>query len=239
MISELDFARKHSSFWKKSFPFISRVVRKLNLQKERYCEHIVSKVDSGRRALVNETGFRLYEYQINNNLFDLVEISNDDLEKIKSRCLEYIARLQGKVRYATLGEFTKEELKEAYQIAYSIYAYFEDYEDRDSLIVSPSFQGCGLLNSCYGDVYCNSTIYEIKAGERDFKGDDVKQLLIYCTLANLQKLHHIKNIGLLNPRSGEYTWVAVSEAIGIASGMELQEAYSEIANYLDSPEDFR
>ena len=48
------------------------------------------------------------------------------------------------------------------------------------------FHGCGFINQCYGDILIKnneeSTIVEVKAGERNFTISDLRQILIYAGL---------------------------------------------------------
>lgn len=239
MISELIFSRGHHSFWHKSFPFISRVVRKINLEKNHFESHFSSIIEPGRRALVNEIGFRLFEYLKTNMILDIKDIQANEIEKIKARALHYISGLQKSVLFAETGEVRHEEMEEASQICIRLSNFFLYNEPQKKLFTSPYFKGCGILNSCHGDVFCGDTLYEVKAGDREFRGDDVKQLLIYCSLANLQKHFNIDKVGLINPRNGYYSIISVNDAVEISTGNSVQDAFTEITNYLDSPDDFR
>ena len=237
MISELNLSRSYTSFWNKTFPFLSRVVRKLNLEKTHYEDYFNTDSEPKRRALVNETGFRLFENMVANRLRRSNDIPIDQKSLVLEKALTYVMRLE-KVDPHDFKNHSDNEVSEACTISDRLYDYFRSNEPGKELILSPMFKGCGILDSCYGDVLCGDTLYEIKSGERDFRSTDIKQLFVYCALGFLSKNYEIRNIGLINPRNGIYAIVPLKDAIDIASGRSITETFGDLIDFIDSPQDF-
>jgi hypothetical protein len=57
MISEKRLSSSFTSFWQELLPSGEAVLRKINLERKRYCPPLDSKVDASRRDLVSEIGF--------------------------------------------------------------------------------------------------------------------------------------------------------------------------------------
>lgn len=219
--------------WKRSFPFINRLVRKVNLQIQTFEEVIESKTDSSRRALINELGFRIFEAGYN---LGQTELDNYYLDNLSKEVCKYIARLE---RVQEIEQPSSNEQKESLLIAQRTKDYFKYYEPNQKLILSPAFSGCGAISSCFGDVLTNDSLYEIKSGEREFRSSDIKQLLVYTTLNFSKHNNSIKNIALLNPRLGKAVSLDLKDSIEIASGKCATDAFYELINFFDNPEDFR
>ncbi|MBV6824500.1 hypothetical protein [Pseudomonas sp. PD9R] len=79
------------------------------------------------------------------------------------------------------------------------------FPSNNDCVFRPKFSGCGLVSACEGDLIYKNCLYEIKAGDRGFRVSDVKQLLIYSSLAFSQGEMSFSKVGLFNPRSG-YHW---------------------------------
>ena len=236
MISVTELSKNYASVWKKTFPFISKLVRKCNLQKESFEEHLVSDIAPSRRALVNEIAFRLFEKAIDLNLKNVEDIESQVLEEVSEKTRKYIAGLE---KTQSLEVATKHEIAECFKIAKRTKQYFNDYDNTSKLVVSPFFSGCGIVSSCYGDVLSNDTLYEIKAGDRDFRVSDLKQLLVYSTLNFANHEENIKFIALVNPRLGIFVKLSIKESVELASGKSAADAFNELINFFDNPDDFR
>jgi hypothetical protein len=237
MMTATQLSRNYPSTWKKTFPFLNRLVRKCNLQKETFDDGIQSKSDPKRRALINETGFYLYKEMNEKRYSKLNKFTEDEIEVICNNALNYIRNLDfNPEELFPLGEF---ELNEAKEIASNLYHYFFYYEKGKEVHLSPKFNGCGFVSDCYGDVLAGDTLYEIKSGERDFRISDLKQVLVYLTLNYSLHERSISYLGLINPRLGNYVVVSVHDAIELASGQSTADCFNELINFFDSPDDFR
>ncbi|GHE21780.1 hypothetical protein GCM10017767_23010 [Halomonas urumqiensis] len=237
MISEIVFSRGYHSFWNKTFPFLPRVSRKLNLEKVYYEDYAVLDSSPDRRALLNEFAFRIFEACVRLGVSSPKGIPLELQVEIESKAVEYIKSLSG----GRLGssKITPCELDESFILCRRMFDFYNYNEPGCLPNISPFFMGCGVLNSCYGDVVCGKTLYEIKSGGREFRSIDVKQVLIYGALSNFDEAFDIDTFGFLNPRLGIFSSVSVRDVVEISSGLSVQDAFYEIVNFLDSPESFQ
>lgn len=233
LITVTELSRNYASVWNRTFPFISKLVRKANLQTKTFDEHILSKTDSSRRALVNEIGFRMFEKA---RELKIDELNDSLIEGLTVLACKYIAGLE---KVVSIAPPDGDEKKEAILIYLRTKKFFEEYEPHTDLIVSPMFTGCGVISPCFGDVLSSDTLYEIKAGEREFRVSDIKQLLVYSTLNFSQHKENIKYVALLNPRLGNFVKLSLKESVEIASGKAAADAFYELINFFDNPDDFR
>lgn len=70
------------------------------------------------------------------------------------------------------------------------------------MTLRPRFRGCGKIYDCEGDLIRGKCLYEIKAGERNFRSIDIKQALVYCALNKSSRQFDIDQICIFNPRMG-------------------------------------
>jgi len=104
------------------------------------------------------------------------------------------------------------------------------------LIMEPAFPGCGILDSCTGDVISGATLYEIKAGERYFRSVDVRQVITYAALNYSAQKHSIRRVGLINPRMGVGFEMDIEGICQEAAGKSANALLSEIVHHLSSGE---
>jgi hypothetical protein len=210
----------------------ANLVRRINLGTERWCPELVSRVDSNRRGVVNEIGFRLFRARVRNEGREIVaELSEKDVAVAVEKARLFVERLPRRSREPVTVP-TKMEVAEGAVIAERIVEYTKSVGVGQSILVSPVLPGCGILQACSADLLVGKTLYEIKAGDRDFRLVDVRQLLVYCALNQQSKKYEVEDIGLLNPRVG-VSFVLGSEALAQeASGRSMVELSSEIINFL-------
>lgn len=237
MITVTQLSRNYPSTWKKTFPFLNRLVRRCNLQKETFDDGIFSKSEPARRALINETGFYLYKKMVETQIDKVSNLTQEDVSKVANFSFSYIKNLDFNPDQLTPLE--EDEIKESKFIAENLFNYFFCYEKGELITISPHFSGCGFVSDCFGDVLAGTTLYEVKSGERDFRISDLKQILIYLTLNYSLHLNTISQIGLVNPRLGNYIVLSVKDAIELASGQSTVDCFNELINFFDSPDDFR
>jgi hypothetical protein len=123
------------------------------------------------------------------------------------------------------------EWREAEKLRSRLHRFFEEAGD---MIVGPFFRGCGILNSCQGDVLSEETLFEVKAGDRPFRITDIRQLLIYAALNFESREHQINRLGLFNPRLGTYVTGDVEQFSLQLCGMSSSELFGIIVAFLSS-----
>ena len=93
MITVSQLSRNYPSTWKKTFPFLNRLVRKCNLQKETFDDAIISESEPTRRALINETGFFLFREMVENKINKVNELKDECILKVAKSAFDYIRDL--------------------------------------------------------------------------------------------------------------------------------------------------
>lgn len=131
-------------------------------------------------------------------------------------------------------QITVEGKKEALLLAGRLTSYFSA-KPWQTLNPKPFFPGCGWIDDAEGDVLGNHTLFEIKAGERQFRSADIRQLLCYCALGFSAKLYDIDSVCLLNPRSGTFFQDDLETLCQRIAGMSAADVLGEIVNYVSEP----
>lgn len=234
MITELAFIRSYNTFWRSLFPGAENYIRLINSSIElRFASHLGISDIAKRRALINGIGFSLFEMKINKSItFKTIENF-----KIADKLLEKISLNEKKTLSDIMTEdvladnINNEELEIIKSIAKRL--IFE-YSAKEALKIRPKLKGCGILFETNGDIIYDETLTEIKAGDRNFSVQDIRQLYVYLALNYESKEFDLQQIELCNPRTG-MLWreniEIVSENIG---GCCSTEIYNEIINFLSN-----
>jgi hypothetical protein len=161
------------------------------------------------------------------------ELSDEVIARCSADALSSVARMRRAFRFPPT-QINKMEMREARTLAGRLAGYFTLAAQR-VLRARPFFPGCGWVDDAEGDVLGDRTLFEIKAGERLFRGTDVRQLLCYCALNFSAKLYDIEAICLINPRSGTYFQDEVETLCQKTAGLSAPAVLAEIVNYMSEP----
>jgi hypothetical protein len=230
LISEIEFTRDHTSFWRTISPLSEDFVRQINITVlDRYQTPLSESDFSARRALINEVGFEIFARARTNNRDPDVIISNE-LDEIMLQTSDYISRLRAAAPYFEQ-KMSFDEIEETKTIARRLLQFFQDFKD---VIIRPVFTGCGRLDKCYGDVLADNILYEVKAGIRPFRSIDLRQLVLYLTLNFVSKQYKIENLALYNPRQGLYFSASINDFSVHFSGLSTEELCHKVSYELTS-----
>jgi hypothetical protein len=75
----------------------------------------------------------------------------------------------------------------------------------------------------------------VKAGERGFRGSDIRQMLCYCALNFASKKYEIEDLCLVNPRSGRYITATVEYLCMRVASRSAAEVLADIVEYVSEP----
>lgn len=204
MISELTFARKFTSFWNQTLPNANNFIRIINgsLIKNTH-PPLNESPKKENNVFVNECAFNLFaEIKKGSIKNDFLQSEDFFISPEFHRVFEHTKEYLKKFSYGSNFQLplTLEEYLTIKEISQSLHFRFRSME---SLEVSPLFDGCGVINNSYGDLYYPFTLVEVKSGDRKFSTYDLRQTLIYLTLNFYSKNRRdIKWIELFNPRMG-------------------------------------
>lgn len=206
------------------------LVRRMNLDTERFSSELEDIADPQLRGTVNEFGFELARAAHEKNIIESGNLPADT----QQRCLEIaFARIAHYERLApqSLPPLLAKEQEEAHRISESTLAFLSYLLPSGPIIFSPSFKGCGFVDSCHGDLIDGTTLCEVKAGSRNFRLADLRQLLTYATLNKLSPVTEITHLALVNPRRGVFyrdTFDAIAWAASGRSASDLASSITDV-----------
>ena len=229
MISETEFAQRYTSLWHQVLPMADSIVRRINVSYEQFAPTLTSKANPRRRAYVNELAFRIFAHSSRDGILRQPKPDVDALAELEQSTAFFISRLR------SADEISQPDLaerEEALLISRRLFTYFAMHEATNPLSFAPKFAGCGILNTCVGDIVAEPTLYEVKAGARDFRLIDVRQVVTYCALNFASRRYLINRVVLLNPRRGISAMLDIHEDLSRASGSSASEVYADLLDFL-------
>lgn len=216
-------------------PMGDAFVRTLNRNLPRFAEEKRPGLGSRRNSLVSEYAFRLYgEYVRGISAASLGFGSwpaDAERRELAEEVRQYISSLE---RNPDIPDMDSAELAEAQEWASRLAVFAFKKHPRESVIVSPLFCGCGVVDDCFGDLLVGRTLYELKNVERDFRLTDVRQVLCYAALNSVSHQYQIDSVGLINARAGVYYRTDVTAIALAVSGVSAAALFSEITNYISA-----
>ncbi len=229
MISEKYFVKNYSAYWKELFPLSNIFIRKVSFNIKKQITYFPINTTGRRFSFVSEIGFEIFHFAHTNK----AEISD----------LKYQDELFGSIQEKCILKFkcfvdddktliyplTEMEFKDAIIVAKNLLTQFDKFK---SVIIKPMFYGCGIMDSCYGDVLADDTLFEIKAVNRNFNIHDFKQLTTYCALNYSKNIYSIKNIALYNPKNNSEYIINTNEFARSIAGMQFQDLCWKIICFL-------
>jgi len=234
VISETRFAGSHSAFWQQLLPMTEEYVRALNKSVTQFADALPSDEPPSSRGVVNELGFRFFVAALQR----AVTVSALS-ESVRRSCIAESVGFVRSFRQADrmpVREPTQGQQREAQLIGDRLLQFFSRTPS-DLVLPEPRFAGCGWIDECYGDVLVGYTLVEVKAGDRLFRGVDLRQLLVYCALNFAAKTGDIATLCLVNPRLGILFQESIEKVCQETSGRSAAEVLGEIVEYISEPED--
>ncbi len=228
MISEKIFARNYTGFWNALFPLNKAFLKGVLLECSQSQKELKLQTTGRRVSFVSEVGYQLFAKSVGNgqnvasatyrsDLF--IDIENTCTQKFK------LFNDDDPTIYAPLSEA---EFDDVIAIALVLERQFTG----KNILVAPKFNGCSVIDTCYGDVLANDILYEIKSVNRNFNVLDFRQLITYCALNHVTKEFTINSIGLFNPKKGLHYTIPLGLFASAIAGAELNDLYWEIINFI-------
>lgn len=209
MISELRFVKSYNSLWRSLAPTMELFVRKANLRLyERNWAELPSVSAPGVRSLINQVAFR--------SLIGAVETHASYNARI--RYLEDIGNIATAEERLTNDRFLDvSNLEESAALARRMCAHLFRMR-QDHVRLNPRFEGCGIINACYGDAISETDqIIELKDGDRPFRAYEFRQVTVYGAL-------HLNSTGRLPP-----AFAVINSRRGVSVEMPIDLLAAEVA----------
>ena len=234
MISETEFAQSHAEFWHQLLPMAEGYVRARNRQLGRFTKPIKSSTPANVRGLVNEMGFRLFASSVATGVA-VLRLPEATVLRCVEEALVYVLGAQQRAEFPQF-DLTSREVMEAQTVGERLTLFFQK-ADQPIVETFPVFLGCGLVDECVGDVLAGDVLFEVKAGERNFRTIDVRQVLVYCALNFAAKSYSIERICLVNPRMGVYLEEPLDVLCSELAGRPTTEILADIVQFVSEPPD--
>lgn len=232
MITEKHFALSHAAFWHQLLPTAESYVRECNTEANRFREPLASSLPADQRGMINELAFRLFA-AASRSSGCAAQLSAAVREDCVREARDHILRMREGQR-APARAPGEADLLEALVLAARIEQFFKKAAP-GALVVFPAFRGCGWLDACQADVLADGVLFEVKAGERGFRSIDLRQVLCYCALDFAAKSYDIRDVCLVNPRSGRYVSETLERLCQRTAGRTAVEVLGDIVEYVSEP----
>lgn len=225
MISVSKFVQDYSSFWNSLFPMTEALVRTINLNYMRFAPEPKTGFNSDpqRRGLLNEVGYEL------SRLIWTGLSSYDDFTRSTAYLLaeSTLSEIDPRARVEQLSET---EWEEAVFLADRL-VLFSNRWPRDSVIFAPPIRGCGFVDGKAADLMVGTTVMEVKAGDRNFLSTDLRQVIVYAALLNLENPDRIAEVCVVNPRRGVFYAANCNDVCMAAGGIDASVAFAQIVAF--------
>lgn len=238
MISEKQFANEISGFWAETLPFLTpQVVAEMNLNRSTmgdgrkgWMKPLAKPGHNSNNDVVAETAFGLFAESLRTGT--PVTLLSQDSAILQRVEIDAMGRIGGLRREAGVqARRLSSNTNEAVILATRLETYFEDYPD-ESIVIQPRFKGCGILDSCYGDILARKSLCELKMVDRNLRSADIRQVLVYCALNYRSGQYSIDTVTILNPRRGLEFSFPVEELAERVSGQNASGLFHHITTFL-------
>jgi len=231
VISASTFCKVHSSFWKNVAPTTDIFVRRLNLgHYDREFPVMQSSAAPIRRGFINEVAFAAFCQAVSDGSGrPPSKLTPEELDRAVSYVLSLPIRREAQGEIASERVLAPEEVLDIDEQRRRLIWTFSFNKPAGSLLTEPIFPGCGMIDTCRGDLIASDALYEVKAGDRLFRSIDVRQLIVYGALNFIAKRFVIERLGLFNPRVGISATMSADDLCFEISGKQSSELFAEVA----------
>jgi hypothetical protein len=232
LIDASTFSTSYTAIWNEIAPTCELFVRQLNQRFLKRAFPPMPKTNTPNRTLIAEYGFSLFTERGNNWLKGVPRPLSEIQANAKAetnRRLKPLSAQGVELEY----NFDEAASFEVQEISDRLSKFFLG-DGASHLVLRPIFPGCGFIDASEGDVIHERTIFEVKTVDRFFRSNDVRQLVTYAALNSIAKKFDITDIGLMNPRNGQYCVCSMEEVAIEVAGLSKEELCSSIIHAISS-----
>lgn len=208
----------------------ARYVRIRNANPDRFALPMRS-TSSRARGIINEAAFRLFAKARSEGL-QVRELGGSPVSESVAAAAAFVHRFRAHDR-AEVPVPEGHELAEVEVLAKRLESFLAD---EPHVIVWPHFPGCGWLDAAEGDAMSREILYEVKAGDSGFKGQDIRQVLCYAALAKAGGLPVPQSACIVNPRRGVALSDTLDDLCMDVAGMPVGDMLDAIIAYISEPQ---
>jgi hypothetical protein len=210
-------------------------VIKANLMAERYVLPLESAIAKNRRSLVSETAYRSFLSLLDPCCLKKRKVTRAEETKILSEAFENASRFLN--RACTQEKLDSMERQETKTLCHRLLAFFLRFHEESPYVANPQFPGCGLVESCIGDMIVGKCLFEVKTTSDNFHAPDFRQVITYLALNSLSDSYDLETVSLVNPLRGVYFEIDIENLTLSVSGYEPILLYQEIVQFLTTERD--
>jgi hypothetical protein len=127
---------------------------------------------------------------------------------------------------------TDEDVAEAAELSTRMCRHLY-HSEAETVELSPSFAGCGIINACLGDAMSGSAhIIELKDGDRPFRSYEFRQLTVYSALHLNSTGRMPSSIEVVNSRRGVSIKLAMETFAAEVAGQPAHEYLREVVRVI-------
>jgi hypothetical protein len=233
MISEKQLSEYFHSFWQQHFPLLDPMfVKRFNVEhNERLATtsgNVILPIPMGayieRFDLVAELAFELaiesHEKKIGHT---------SHATAAAQRALKRIALLK---RETEIPGPTENELAEAHALLKNYECFFESVRSEGAVQFRPRIKGIGILNEMEGDFCTSTTLFEVKAVNRNIQWRDLRQVICYLVAGLGSRQYNWTEYCIFNPRLALSYTGRIDELLSYLSGRTAPECISDFLDAL-------
>jgi hypothetical protein len=233
MISERQLSTCFDSFWQHHFPLLNPTfVRRFNAEQ--------------RERLLRSDGSPLLSIPMGKEVerFDVVaemafEAARENYRKRKGevpdpakaieRALSKIALIRGESGLASL---SRAESTEAEALAAAYEDLFDSIADQGEVRFRRRIKGAGILDQTEADFCTTSTLFEVKAVNRNLQSGDLRQVMCYLVAGLGSREYSWTDYCIFNPRLAVTYSGKVEELLAYLSGRTSHECIADVLDAL-------
>lgn len=232
MISEKQLAEYFDSFWQQHFPLLNPTfVRQFNSEKERLVGaggQPILPVRMGpavdRFDLVAELAFEIAQEK-----FRARTGGAPDQVIALRRALKKMAAIIG---LAEIPAPSPAEVAEANSLVAVYDVFFDTVANSNAITFHPRIKGAGVLDAMEADFCSPTTLYEVKAVNRNLQSGDLRQVVCYLVAGLASHQFTWTDYCIFNPRLAVYHAGKTDELLAYISGRSSHECIADVLDAL-------
>jgi hypothetical protein len=210
-------------------PRSEQMMRLLNASQKSVLPVFAGPSNAENRGFVNEAATRLAHSAIICNC-SVAALSDDRRRCALNAAIQFIARFRSGQSYNP-ADLKACDFDESNMIAERILEMFQLVGLSPNMFVR--VPGAGIVDSCDVDAIDGDVVIEIKAGNRNCRSEDIRQVLVYSALLELScQISRVRAVEVLNPRLGWHVSSDVESLLEMAGGRSWGHFRSEFESYV-------